>query len=149
MKRKPKPGESPRKRAALAAFAICGNKTQSAKLAGVTYDRFKQWVKEDPKFAAAVEQASEEAADRLEEEARRRAEAGYDEPVFFRGEQCGVIRRYSDNLLIFLLKACRPQKFRETYQGAQDQKGETEAVSKYDSQLAKAWRDRHAADRKA
>jgi hypothetical protein len=67
----------------------------------------------DPEFAAAWEEALEEATDLLEEEARRRAHDGYEEPVYYKGTQCGVITRYSDQLMITLLKAHRPAKFRE------------------------------------
>ena len=34
-------------------------------------------------------------------------------PVFHKGEQCGVVREYSDTLMIFLLKARDPAKYRE------------------------------------
>ncbi len=70
-------------------------------------------MQEDPEYAAAFTEAQEEAADRLEEEARRRAVEGVDEPVFYKGKKCGAIRRYSDSLLIFLLKGVRPEKFKE------------------------------------
>ncbi len=43
----------------------------------------------------------------------RRAFEGVEEPVFHQGKQCGTIRRYSDTLTIFLLKAHRPAKYRE------------------------------------
>ena len=36
-----------------------------------------------------------------------------DEPVFYQGQVVGHIRKYSDNLLMFLLKAHWPEKFRE------------------------------------
>jgi hypothetical protein len=49
----------------------------------------------------------------LEDEAKRRAHDGIDEPVFYQGEKCGVVRKYSDNLLIFMLKARRREKFSE------------------------------------
>ena len=49
----------------------------------------------------------------LEAEARRRAAIGVDEPVFYKGEVVGHIRKYSDTLLMFLLKAHWPEKFRE------------------------------------
>ena len=55
----------------------------------------------------------ENAADLLEEEARRRAHDGVDEPVWFQGVQCGTVRKYSDTLLIFLLKGAKPDKYRE------------------------------------
>ena len=70
-------------------------------------------------FDAAFEDAMEEAADLLESEARRRAHDGVEEPVFgsLGGNQgsgeVGRIRKYSDTLLIFLLKGARPDKYRE------------------------------------
>lgn len=70
-------------------------------------------------FAAAWDAAIEEAADLLELEARRRAHDGIEEPVFGSGGtgvgtvEVGTIRKYSDTLLIFLLKGARPEKFRD------------------------------------
>src|SRR3990172_3483324 len=66
-----------------------------------------------PEFAILWEEALEKACEVMEEEANRRAVAGYEEPLFYKGEQCGEIRKYSDLLLIFMLKANRPGKFRE------------------------------------
>lgn len=66
-----------------------------------------------PEFARAWDEALEFAADALELEARRRAAEGTLEPVFYKGFQVGTIRRYSDQLLMFLLRAARPLKFRE------------------------------------
>lgn len=74
---------------------------------------------EDPEFAAAWQTALDAAADRLEAEALRRAHDGWEEPVFGSGGtgvgtvEVGRIRKYSDTLLIFLLKGARPEKFRE------------------------------------
>ena len=55
----------------------------------------------------------EQAAQRLEAEAKRRAVEGVEEPVFYQGKQCGVIKRYSDALLMFLLKGAMPDKYKE------------------------------------
>lgn len=49
----------------------------------------------------------------LEDEARRRAVDGVDEPVFQGGELVGHVRRYSDRLLEFLLRGRRPTVYRE------------------------------------
>lgn len=49
----------------------------------------------------------------LEDEAHRRAFDGVDEPVFYKGEDCGAVKKYSDTLAIFLLKAHAPEKYRE------------------------------------
>jgi len=69
----------------------------------------------DPAFAAAWEDAEEVAADRLEDEARRRAVEGVAEPLVSGGKlvrdddgQPIMVRRYSDNLLLALIKARRP-----------------------------------------
>ena len=116
---------TPKKRAAwmkgfLAALRDTANVRLACDAVGIArttaYDRRNS----DERFAADWERTLEEAADLLEEEARRRAHAGWDEPVFGRlpgkdaGEgEIGAVRKYSDTLLIFLLKGARPEKYRE------------------------------------
>jgi hypothetical protein len=104
---------NPRKRAFLAALARTGNVTLAAEIAHIARSAHYQWLEADPVYAAAYEDAMEQAAQRLEAEARRRAEEGVEEPVFYQGKQCGVIRRYSDALLMFLLKGALPDKYKE------------------------------------
>lgn len=104
-----------KKRAFLAAYNECGNITRAAEIAGVARQTHYDWMSDDEHYAAAFASATEHAADRLEQEARRRAVEGVDEPVFYKGEPCGTIRKYSDTLLIFLLKGVRPEKFRDRY----------------------------------
>lgn len=48
----------------------------------------------------------------LEDEAVRRGYEGVERPVTIAGKR-EIIREYSDTLLIFLLKAARPQKYRD------------------------------------
>ena len=67
----------------------------------------------DPAFAAAWDDALDGAMDAIEEEARRRAIEGTEEPVFYQGKQIGRVRKYSDALLMFLLRAHRPIRFEE------------------------------------
>ena len=55
------------------------------------------------------------ATDTLEMEARRRASLGVEEPVYYQGQVVGYVRKYSDVLLMFLLKAQRPEKFRDNH----------------------------------
>ena len=52
-----------------------------------------------------------EALDLLEAELWRRALKGVARPVFYGGKRCGVIRSYSDQLGMFLLKAHRPERY--------------------------------------
>lgn len=73
------------------------------------YDRRNR----DPEFAARWDASESEGSDVLEQEAFRRAVEGTDRPVYQGGDLVGVIREYSDTLLIFLLKGRKPNKFRE------------------------------------
>lgn len=108
-----------KKKAFLAAYARCGNITAAAKAAKCHRNSHYMWMeeKEDENegehYPTLFEEASDTAVERMEAEADRRALEGYDEPVFYEGEQCGTKRRYSDVLLIFRLKALRPEKYRD------------------------------------
>lgn len=62
---------------------------------------------------AAVREGEEAMVARLESEADRRAEEGVLEPIFHEGVHVGSRVRYSDTLLIFRLKAMRPQRYRD------------------------------------
>ena len=55
--------------------------------------------------------ALEEAADQLEMEVFRRAVKGVGEDRFFQGSVVREVTRYSDSLLMFLLRARRPGRF--------------------------------------
>jgi len=90
-----------------------GNVSRACAAIELTRTRAYEWRAADPLFAAAWDEAVETGTDELEEEARRRAFSGVDEPVFYQGEVCGEVRKYSDTLLIFLLKGRRPEKYRE------------------------------------
>lgn len=69
----------------------------------------------NPRFAKKLADAMEAGADVMEDEMRRRGVEGTLKPVFHQGEICGHIREYSDTLLIFALKARRPEKYRDNY----------------------------------
>jgi hypothetical protein len=116
-----KPDWAPRLLAALRASA---NVQLSCAVAGVPRRSFYNRRDADPAFAAAVAEALEDGCDLLEAEARRRAVDGVPRKKFDRagnpiidpdtGQQY-VEREYSDALLIVLLKAHRPERFRDTY----------------------------------
>lgn len=105
-----------KKRAFLLSFAECGNIRRAAEESGVTRRAHYFWLKEDPDYAEAFEDAKEMAIEALEEEARRRAHDGVDKPVFYKGDKVATVKEYSDTLLIFLLKSLRPEKYRDHYQ---------------------------------
>jgi len=106
-------GLSPKQRAFLEAFACGGSIRLAAEAAKVSRRNHCRWLKSDPKYAEAFEVARESAGQALEDEARRRAVEGVREPVYYEGEVCGHRQRYSDNLLMFLLKGANPEKYRD------------------------------------
>lgn len=73
----------------------------------------RSWAKSDPLFAAAFTAAKISFAESLEEEAHRRAVIGVRKPVYYKGEEVGATQEFSDQLLITLLKANLPDKYRE------------------------------------
>lgn len=103
----------PKKRAFIAAYAECGTITRAAEIAGIDRKTHYDWIKEDLDYVKACEVAYEQAGERLEQEARRRAVEGTKKPVFYQGKECGVTTEYSDTLLIFLLKGAKPEKYQE------------------------------------
>lgn len=109
----------PKKRAFLAALSECGNLSRAAQLSECDRSTHQVWMKNDPEYPPLVEQAMAIASERLETEARRRAVEGVEEPVYGSGGQgvgtvqVGTIRKYSDVLLIFLMKGAMPRKYRE------------------------------------
>jgi AcrR family transcriptional regulator len=79
----------------LAELRATGNISHSARAAGMNRQTFYNWRDADPDFAAAWEDAEEEAIDELEKVARDRAIDS------------------SDRMLEILLKAHRPHKYVE------------------------------------
>lgn len=88
-----------------------GTISKAAKKAGITRQAHYKWLKEDKKgfYHRAFEQAEKMAADLLEEEAFRRAVEGDLQVVYYKGEEVGRRRVYSDQLLSLLLKGKKPQ----------------------------------------
>lgn len=75
----------------LRIYSISGNITESAQIAGITPSQVRAAIRQDPDFAALVQDAKEDAVDVLEKEVWRRALSG------------------SDLLAMFVLKKERPE----------------------------------------
>lgn len=105
----------------LAHFALTGNITASAAAVDIDRGTATRLRERDKSFDAACKEAHAQSSDYLEMEARRRAVDGWEEPVYGSGgpgkgtEQVGVVRKYSDTLLIFLTKGALPEKYRERF----------------------------------
>lgn len=97
----------------LATLAECGNVTRAAEAAKLNRCHLYRRRNDDPAFAKAWDEAAAIGVAALEDEARRRAYEGWKEPVYYQGEECGTVRKFSDTLLIVLLKAHMPDKYQE------------------------------------
>ena len=95
----------------LEAIRSSGNVRLAARAAGIDRSTPYQRARRDPVFAAAWAEATEDAIDLLEAEARRRALAS------------------SDQLLMFLLRAHRPEKYRDRFDVRLELQAEAERVA--------------------
>lgn len=98
----------------LEALSETASVVKACEISGLSRRTAYNWRDADTDFAAQWDAALTLGTDALEDEAVRRAREGTDKPVFYKGEICGHIREFSDTLLIFMLKARRPEKFRES-----------------------------------
>lgn len=100
----------------LAALCEGASISKACAASGVARRTVYDWRHADKDFASAWDEAVEAGTDVLEDEAVRRAVEGVDEPVFYQGQQCGLVRKYSDTLLMFMLKGRRGEKFRDRHE---------------------------------
>jgi len=97
----------------LRVLAETARVSNAATESGVSLLRWHRLRDGDPVFAEAWRAAYEAGSDTVEDEAVRRAVTGHTEPVFYQGRQVATVRKYSDSLLMFVLKARRPQRYRD------------------------------------
>jgi hypothetical protein len=97
----------------LEAFQRHGNVTWACREIGCSRRLAYKWKEDDSAFAVLYRQAEIEATETMEQEAYRRAVSGTAKPVFHQGAVVGSVQEYSDVLLIFMLKARAPEKYRE------------------------------------
>jgi hypothetical protein len=101
------------KKAFIESFRMHGNVTTAARLVGIHRTVIYSWQEKDEAFLQEFRQAEIEATETMEAEAYRRAVKGTAEPVFHQGAAVGTVQKYSDTLLIFMLKARNPGKYRD------------------------------------
>lgn len=88
----------------LRHYARCGSKTEALQLAGIPYRTVARWKYGDERFRAELDQLEAGLSVALEEQARKRAMLSYAED------------RSSADLLKFLLRSYRPDRFGEKVQ---------------------------------
>jgi len=127
----------------LANFAECGRIDLACSAVGVSRDTHYEWLKKDPEYSKAYEAARDRAVDLLEAEAWRRAKDGVEEPIVHAGrravetvevpelgddgkptgktvkvERALVVVRYSDQLLMFLLKGRKREVYGDKFEAS-------------------------------
>lgn len=110
----------PKKEAFLAAVAEIGTIKKAAEASGCDRHYHAKWLREDPEYRDRFIDAMDQAADRMEEEAIRRAVDGVRVYKFHNGKPIIDPRtgqQYfedvrSDTLLMFLLNGARPEKYK-------------------------------------
>jgi hypothetical protein len=100
-----------RQTAFIAEYAKTGNITRAAERVGISKEIHYQWMKKFPKYVEAFREAKNIAAEYLESVAVERASEGWLEPVYYQGASCGEVRRYSDGLMMLLLRGMMPEKY--------------------------------------
>lgn len=110
-----------RRRAFLAALAKTGGRVMEAALAAGYTDTsaLQKFRRENEEFAEEWEHALEAGTDMLVDEVVRRAIDGVHEPQYYKGEVVGYTLKYSDALLMFQIRARRPEQYRETARGGE------------------------------
>lgn len=102
----------------LETLSRTGNPSAACQASHLTRRFINRMRENDPVFARDYDEAMEEATDLLEAEAWRRALEGVPQPLVKAGQPvldadgtAIIVRRYSDPLLVMLLRGCKPDKF--------------------------------------
>ena len=109
------PDQSLRQRTFLVAYSECGSLNKSYEITGISSTSHYHWMHTDSNYVQAFTEARRITGHKLEAEAIRRAYEGWDEPVYQGGKLAGVTRKYSDTLMIFMLKGLLPDIHREKF----------------------------------
>ena len=109
----------------LRRLSECGQVRVAARAAEVDVSNLYKQRKIDEEFAGLWLEAIDIAMMGAESEVYRRAVDGTDKPITVAGER-EIIREYSDPLIMFLLKAHKPEKYRDNYKGNPDSDPDTD-----------------------
>ncbi len=88
----------------LKLLAENGNVSMSAKMVGMNRRSIYKFAERCSEFRGAMREAQAEAKELLIGEARRRAVQGVQEDIYYQGQPCGQVTKYSDALLALLIR---------------------------------------------
>lgn len=100
----------------LDKFCDLANISKAAKAVKIGRQTVYDWIENSPDFKVEFDKACKVALGVLEDEATRRAVEGTQRPVFQNGKMVGKVKEYSDTLMIVLLKARAPEKYKDRQQ---------------------------------
>lgn len=101
----------------LELYPLVASIEKTCKILGLISRTVYRWRHDDPDFKREYEIADAMSLGTLEDEATRRAIYGVQRPVYQNGKRVGFVTEYSDTLLIVLLKAKAPHKYKERFAG--------------------------------
>lgn len=104
----------------LKAFAEIGYVTQAAAAAAISRSTHLKWLNDCPGYEERFEDARQQHIDAMAAECFRRAVKGTTEHVYYLGCKVDSVQKYSDNLLMFMLKAAEPHKYRDNQKSEDD-----------------------------
>jgi len=96
----------------LTLFEDTANITVACKKLRIPRRTHYNWMKEEG-YAKRFDASAKLALGVLEDEANRRATIGVKKNVYYKGLKIDTITEYSDTLLIVLLKALAPEKYKD------------------------------------
>lgn len=96
-----------------AALASTGMVRKACDAVGISMQTAFRWRKDIPQFADMWDEASNVGTTLAEDEAWRRAVDGVDKPVYYKGERIDTIKEHSDTLLVTILRARKPDVYRD------------------------------------
>ena len=91
----------------LRQLEITGLPATAAKRAGTTLKQVEEWRAQSLEFAEDYNACLELNIDELEATARDRAINGWEEPVFYKGTECGSITKFDNGMLRWLIEGNR------------------------------------------
>lgn len=91
----------------LRQLEITGLPATAAKRAGTTLKQVEEWRAKSIEFNDEYNARLELNIDELEATARDRAINGWEEPVFYKGAECGSITKFDNGLLKWLIEGNR------------------------------------------
>jgi len=90
-----------------------GNVSDACEVIGIGRTAAYKWKSEVESFRVEWDDVVEKHTDALESKVYERALDGWQEPVFYQGEETGSVTKFSDSNAQFLLRARRPTIYRD------------------------------------